>query len=84
MKKDWIKRLPPGEYTMQDIKDFAGLKWGNYPKKLMVKYGAEIKSVKIEGRNFFKNIFIWKGFPQKLTFENNEEQKSMLIKGDNK
>lgn len=62
MKKDWIKRLPPGEYTMRQIKEFAGLASHASIKIVMIKYGAKVKKIQVKSSNFFMDIFIWKGF----------------------
>lgn len=62
MNKDWIKRLPPGEYTMRQIKEFAGLSSHASTKIVLLKYGAKVKKVHVNGSSFFMDIFIWKGF----------------------
>lgn len=62
MKKDWIKRLPPGEYTMNQIKEFSGLSSHTSAKIILIKYGAKVKKIQSEKSGFFKDIFIWKGF----------------------
>jgi len=60
----WIKLLPPGQYTIQDLKNFTGLVSGDSIRIIMLKYGAEVKSIKVPGRKVLKDVFIWKGFQE--------------------
>ena len=64
MRKDWIKHLPPGEYTIKDIEKMTGLISSPSIKARLLKYGASVKSVRIEGSNIIRDVFIWKGFPE--------------------
>ncbi len=65
MKKDWIKKLPPGEYTMQQIKDMYGLIGSPSAKLILLKYGAKLKRVQGPDDNFYRDIFVWKGYKEK-------------------
>ena len=80
MKKDWIKRLPPGEYTMKQIKEFAGLNAGNSAKLVLLKYGAKVKSIRLYDTNILQDLFIWKGYKPKPKDKKKDKNKSQ--KGD--
>jgi len=69
MKKDWIKRLPPGEYDIKQIKEFANLLTHGSAKKILMKYGASVRKEQT-GKNFCKDIFTWPGFKQENTNKN--------------
>ncbi len=65
MKKDWIKKLPPGKYDMHFLKEFTGLSSHTSIKKILLKNGATFQSIPSEGSNFNKKIYTWPGFMQK-------------------
>lgn len=65
MKKDWIKKLPPGEYDMHFLKEFTGLSSHTSIKKILLKNGAIFQSIPSEHSNFCKNIYTWPGFKPK-------------------
>lgn len=65
MKKDWIKRLPPGEYDIKQIKEFAGLLTHASTKIILLKYGATVRKEIVKGTNFMKDVFTWPGFKHK-------------------
>ena len=69
MKKDWIKKLPPGEYDMHFLKEFSGLTSHTTIKKRLLKNGATFQSIPAERSNFRKNIYTWPGFMQKNNTE---------------
>jgi|GEM_PF-5362995 len=70
MKKDWIKRLPPGEYDIKQIKEFANLSTHGSAKIVLMKYGATVRKEPVKGTNLMKDIFIWPGFIVKIKDKN--------------
>ena len=63
-KNDWIKNLPAGEYTIQQILKFANLKSAVSAKIIMIKYGATVTPVVAKG-SVYRDMFTWPGFTER-------------------
>lgn len=59
---DWIKELPAGTYTSEDLINITGMTIQGFTRAL-IKYGAEITREPCY-HNLYKNIYIWKGYKE--------------------